>query len=273
MKIELEEIVEISPKLLLWNKIPDFMNEEMIIEFLKNDVLLLEYNTFEDITKINAYIIACILNLDQIFKNDTESKNMLNQARSLVEELQMVKETKKIIITSKSFPNIKKIFTKTGMEYFEVKNNKDTLFEFLKDIACPRGYENACRTNLRLHFRPNYYKVNIKTTDYTFKGYINDLSFSGMGIVLKQAEEFEKCKIGSFLNIRIDFRVSFLMIAKGMIVRKDKENNFIGVQMDILDKYMVDDDNAVVLKSIIDTWITKIVQSKHITLENKDFFN
>jgi len=272
MKIELEEIVEISPKLLLWNKLPDFLDESMIIEFLKNDVLMLEYSTIEEVTKINAYIIACILNLDQIFKNENENKNMLNMAKSLLEELNTVKETKKIIMTSRSYPNIKKIFKEEGLQYFELKGKKETLLEVLKDIACPRRSENACRTNLRLHFKPEYYKVAIKIPDNSFNGYINDLSFSGMGIVLERSEDFKKCKIGSFMNIKIDFKVSFLIIAKGMIIRKDKKRNLIGIQMDAQDKHMVDNDNAIMLKNIIDTWVAKIVQSRLITIENKGLF-
>jgi hypothetical protein len=271
MKIELEEIVEISPKILLCNKLPKCINEEDIINFLKNDVLFMEYKNIQNALKIDAYVIGLLLNIDEIATGKTEDKELLVQSRKLISEISELGSFKKFVITANPLPNIKKLFRSAKFEYFEYdKSNKHELLYLLKGLVCPNEKNVICRTNLRLHFRPEYYNVLIKLHDYEFNGFINDLSFSGMGIILDKYEDFKKCKIGSFLTIRIDFKVSFLQITKGMIVRKDKSKNLIGIQIDIQDKFMIDDSNASMLESIINTWITKIIQSKSVYKFNEN---
>ncbi|MCK4797515.1 MAG: PilZ domain-containing protein [Spirochaetes bacterium] len=275
MKIELEEIIEISPKLILWNKLPKLIDEEMIINFLKNDVLLLEYDSIENISKINAYLIAYVFNLDtMLFSMDNENQSVSSKAKEIIGKINSIGKYQKIAFTSHEFKEFKEMFFKAGIEYYQLKeNSRKEIFDIVKMFISPIHISKYCRTNLRLYFKPNFYKALLIYKDNSFKGHIKDLSLSGMGITIDNNDDFKNCDIGCFLTIRVDFGVSFLVIANGMIVRKDKKDGLIGINIDIRDKFMIDENNAVMLHNIINTWIIKLVQSNCININNKELFD
>jgi|GEM_PF-4363638 len=270
MLIELDEVVEIFPKLIIWNKLPEELDEEIIIKFLRNDFLILEYDINQIFKTKNKNIYAYVINLDDLlFDNDESYNDILKNAENILNQIYETDEYNFFIFSTHNFNEIKNLFLNAHIKYFEIQNkSKSNIMSILNKIVEPNFIYKFSRTNLRLFLRPYSYKVVIKHKDLIYKAFIKDLSLSSLGIIIDDDNDFKKINIGDFITIRIDFKVSFLVINNGVIVRKDKFNNEIGIKIDIMDKFMIDENNSILLENIINTWLTKIVQSKRLKKEN-----
>ena len=124
MRLELDEIVEIFPKLILWNKFPETLDEEIIIKFLKNDYFLLEFNLNEIIDKTNQNIFALIFNLDYIlYNNEASYEEILDKAEKLIQHILEIYKFKVYAFSSYNSHEIKNLFLKSHIKYFEIQDN------------------------------------------------------------------------------------------------------------------------------------------------------
>ncbi len=274
MKITLDEVVEISPKVVLINKFPDFIDEEMIINFLINNVLLIEFGTFEKIKGINKNILACLINLDgYLFGVDCLYNSILKKANEIILNIKSIEDFYVSAFTVHRFRKIKELFIKHGINYYiRSENSKDEMINIIKEAINPIYLKRHIRSSLRIGFMPQKYPVLIKYRENMIKGFIKDICLQGIGIEVLDVNDFKYLQIGSFISINIDFGVLHLNVLRGIIVRKDNYSRTIGIKMNIYDNYELDNENKLILENIIKTRITKVVKSNYLNIDNQEFF-
>ena len=270
MKMMLDETVNICPKILLCNKFPDVIDEDMIISFMKNDILILEHSIFKDIENIHP-IMAVVINLDgYLFNLDNLRIDIFKKVKDVIKEIKTINNPHKNVFSVHKFRKIIDMFNKESLKYHHRQDcAKDEMISIIKTIVRPICDKSNCRSSLRLNFKPHLFEVLVKKSkNVGFKGYLKDLSLTGIGIEIPD-DNFKECQSGSFLSLRIDFKVSFLKIDRAIVTRRDKKSNSIGVKIDITDKFEIDSTNIMILENIINTWITKAVESN---LFNAEYF-
>jgi hypothetical protein len=274
MKITLDEVVEISPKIVLINKFPDFIDEEMLINFLINNVLLVEFDSFEKIKGINKNILACLINLDgYLFNIDYLDQGILRKANEVIINIKSLIDFYVLAFTVHKFRKIKDMFLKQGIKYYiRVENDKDEMINIIKEAINPIYLKKHIRTSLRIGFIPQKYPILIKYRERIIKGFIKDLCLKWIGIEIEDTYDFKSLHIGSFISINIDFGVLHLNVLRGIIVRKDNYNRLIGIKMNIDDGYELDNQNKLILENIIKTRITKVVRSNCLNIDNHELF-
>lgn len=274
MKITLDEVVEISPKIVLINKFPDFIDDEMLINFLINNVLLVEFKTFEKIKGMNKNVLACLVNLDgYLFSVDCLDQDILRKANEVIVNIKSLVDFYVLAFTVHRFRKIKDMFLKQGIKYYiRMENSKDEMINIIKEAINPIYLKSHIRTSLRIGFMLQKYQVLIKYQEKSIKGFIMDLSLKGIGIEILDNNDYKYLQIGSFISINIDFGVLHLNILRGIIVRKDNYSRIIGVKMNIYDSYELDNQNKLILENIIKTRITKVVKSNCLNIDNHELF-
>lgn len=274
MKITLDEVVEISPKIVLINKFPDFIDDEMLINFLINNVLLVEFKSFEKIKGKNKNILACLINLDAyLFNIDYSDQDIFRKANEVMVNIKSLVDFYVLAFTVHRFRKIKEMFLKQGIKYYiRIENSKDEMINIIKEAINPIYLKRHIRTSLRIGFLHQKYSVLIKYQERTIKGFIKDLCLKGIGIEISDNNDYKYLQIGSFISINIDFGVLHLNVLRGIIVRKDNYNRLIGIKMNIDDSYELDNENKLILENIIRTRITKVIKSNYLNIDNHELF-
>ena len=274
MKIHLDENIEIFPKIVLINRFTDLIDNDMIINFLVNNILLLEFKSFDKIKNKKNNILGCLINLDEyLFNINTIHNNMLNKIEEVIKDIKSINDFYIAAFTIHKFNKIKDMFIKEGIKYFvRVENSKDEMINIIKELITPIDKEKCSRSSLRIGFMDYKYFASIKDREDVYNGYIVDLSLNGVGIEIISEDHFKHLQIGNFISVNIDFGVLNLKILRGIIVRKDNKKRHIGIKFDITDKYEIDDENRIILDGIIRTWIIKLIHSNSMNISNRELF-
>ena len=274
MQLHLEENIYICPKIVLINKFTDLIDENMIINFLINNILLLEFKSFNKIKNKKNNILGCLINLDEyIFNIDTLHNSMLDKINDVIDSIKSIKDFYIAAFTIHKFNKIREMFINEGIKYFvRMENSKDEMVNIIKESITPFNKEKCSRSSLRIGFMDYKYFASIKYKEKICNGYIIDLSLKGAGIEIINVDNFKYLQIGSFVSIDIDFGVLFFNILRGIIVRKDSKNKIIGIKFNVTDKFEIDDENKIILDSIIRTWIIKALRSKSMNISSKELF-
>jgi hypothetical protein len=274
MKIQLDEDIHISPKIVLINRFTDLIDENMIINFLINNILLLEFRSFDKIKNKQDNIIGCLVNLDEyLFNINNLNNNILNKINEVIKNIKSLKDFYIATFTIYNVNKIKEKFINEGIKYFvRIKNTKDEMVNIIKESLTSVDKEKCNRSSLRIGFMKHQYSVVIKFRENIYRGYIKDLSLKGLGVEIVNKGDFKQLQIGSFVSANIDFGVLYFNIQSGVIVRKDNNTQCIGIKFDITDKYELDDENRTILDSIIRTWLIKAIRSKTMNISNKELF-
>jgi len=271
MKFLLDEEIEIFPKIIFWFAKPKEITVEILLKFLRKDILFLEskcnfltlYNNFSECRKIGL-----IINLDELIDIDGATptriieflNNIINPIKCDIDQL-------KIIIHSKRKDEaLLRFFDDNNIIFFSndvvFKTNK--VDHFLDQMLNSVFDFSTQRTSLRLGFKNTTYSTEIIYNNKNYNGIIKDISLKGAGLVLDYEVDYNNIHIGDFVTLNIDFKVLFFKILKGIVIRKNQHENLLGIKIDLDDPYMIDNENMIILNRIIDSWITKLLSKEDI---------
>jgi len=271
MKLILQDEIEISPKLILWAGMPDIIDDDVIIKYLKSDILITNYHgKLSNVNNIKHQTIALFYNLDSaVTANVSEEDELIPFIKEIIREFQNITQIGVFVQTSRSHTDeIQTLFKEASINYQYFENfmlNPAQCLSIVQNVIAPMYASKSIRTSLRLNFLTSNYTVNLKTEKGDVSGYISDISLSGLGIQVDNEADMDKFYVGQMLCINVDFKVIHLNIAQGLVMRLGPDNTFFGVKINPGDEIMIDTKNSQILGSIIDSYLEKIVRNNALS--------
>jgi hypothetical protein len=275
MKIVLQDEIEIYPKLILWAGMPDVIDDDTVIKYLKSDILITDYpGDLSNIKHVSHQMIAFFYNLDSAVTGRlTEERYLMPIIDDVIADLKKVDHAAVFVQSSRYHDDeVEARFLENKINYQYLENfmlNPGQCMSIIQDVIAPMYASKSVRTSLRLRFLETGYKVTMMTDKGEITGSLNDISLSGMGIYVDDESDMDKFFIGQMIRIIIDFKVIHLDITQGLIMRMGPELTFLGIKVNPGDEVMIDTKNSQILGSIIDSHLEKIVRSR--VLDWSDF--
>jgi len=267
MKLILQDEIEVSPKLILWAGMPDIIDNDVIIKYLKSDILITKYpGKLSDVNNVNHQTIALFYNLDAaVTTNVSEEDELIPFIKGIIQEFKNIDQVGVFVQSSRSHSDeIEALFAENSVNYQYLENymiNPRQCLSLIQNVIAPMYASKSIRTSLRLNFLTSNYTVSLKTEKGEVSGHISDISLSGLGIIVDNQSDMDKFYVGQMLFISIDFKVIHLNISQGLIMRLGPESTFFGVKINPGDELMIDTKNSQILGSIIDSYLEKIVRN------------
>jgi len=266
------EIVS-SPNTIYWVQMPVSVGEPEKIELLKRDVLVVDCTyDLSNITllkeKKDTYC-AFFFNLDDIIKNSINKYDSIySLSVNLAQFISRISIEKSIVHTNIIDEKLAEIYRNEGLFYLE-KNfrDKSTAVSTVNNLIKPLFVYNnhVPRPSLRIVLYPEIlYKVDIfinksSTETKIIQGYLKDLSFNGMGIIINDPEEICYLQLKSVVQLRINAIKSILKIPIAGITRIDFDKKEIGINYDISNSQMVREETSNYLIKLIYNWMNEII--------------
>jgi hypothetical protein len=265
--------VLLSPNTIYWVQAPTTIGEIEKIDLLKKDVFIVDcrYN-LNNISKLKEKkdeSSAFFFNIDAIIKKSyLKIESATSVYRDLAQFISNVCREKSIVHTNIIDEKISSIFREQGLFYLE-KNfyDRTTAVSTVSNLIKPLFVFNnrVPRPHLRIRLYPEIkYKVefvdkNVLTESKPIQGILKDLSLNGMGIVLNDKENIKKLKLKNIIQIKINAINSILKIPMAYITRIDIENGEFGINYDINNNQMVNEDSSNYILKMIYNWMKEII--------------
>jgi len=252
-----------SPLILNWIKMPSIICENEIIELFKRDLLII--NTEFDPEYIRRLIelknryIGFLYNIEDIiniYPPHYDILSILNNINFLIKDTLPFKTA---IHIKSGNPFIKNFFTNKNTMILP-NINLSTLLSlkssmFFENSRTPRAF-------LRLNFYP--FDLNeVIITNQTrvspeIKAYLKDMSLNGMAFQLKDKKDLSYFKLRDLVNIKFltSFNNNEIYLA---ITTRIDDNNIIGINYNINDRNMINQDFARTLSKIMYNWIKEVI--------------
>ncbi|MCG8572045.1 MAG: PilZ domain-containing protein [Spirochaetes bacterium] len=276
--------IKITPKTLFWIETPVPIYDEEKIEFLKNDILILESSLnlekaspFKKNDKLDSFFL---FNLDGIIhKNNIKDKDILHASTKISDLINQNIYKESIVHTNMINNQLAHFFKNQKIHYLE-KNLSDhkSAIHVAQDIIKYFFHNTGVhhRTSIRLNFYPDNEinaKIIFSNEDAPYLGYLKDLSLDGLGIYMP-FEETINLRLGELIKIELYSHKPFLTIKKGLITRIDKKTKEVGISFNLNDKKMINEDQADYITSMIYNWLKEYLKTyKEINVELNEQLN
>jgi hypothetical protein len=274
MKIVLQDEIEIHPKLILWAGMPEVIDNDTVIKYLKSDILITEYDgPLTEMGHVSKQLIAFFYNLDNSVTDKLqEERYLVPVIKEIIKELLKIEHSGVFIQSSRYHDDeIEALFTENKLTYQYLDNfmiNPNQCLSIIQNVIAPMYASKSIRTSLRLKFLQTSYKATLISSKGETSGELVDISLSGMGIRIDKEAEMDKFFIGDMVRIIIDFKVIHLEITQGLVMRIGPEPTFVGFKINTSDEIMIDTRNSQILNSIIDSYLEKIVRGRMLDWHN-----
>jgi hypothetical protein len=272
MNIILDQEIDFKSKLVLWTGMPGAVSREILCAMFQRDILILDSPAdFNKIAQCGVQVAALMVNLDELFsKSEFEETEFIEFTMQIVEKISSINNIIKVFHALNFPADLAARLSDKGVQCRVTGQllANDTIEQEVLNLLKPLYVTNSSRTSLRLTFKNEGYPVELKVNSSPHSGFLKDLSSAGAGLVMKESSDLVNLRIGDFVQITIDFHVTYLDISRCIVIRKDLQHGLVGVKFDIDDPFMIDPDNRSILTSIISTWINKLISSGTITLDS-----
>lgn len=252
-----------SPLVLNWIKMPSIISEIDIIELFKRDLLIINTEFTPDYIKklieLKSRYIGFLYNIDDVINSyppEYDILSILNNIYSLIKEclpFKTVIYTKSNNSFIKNFFANKNILVLSGISLSNILSLKKSMF--FENSRTPRAF-------LRLNFYPfELYQVQlINQTRVTPEiiGYLKDMSLNGMAFQLKDKRDLNYFKLRDLINVKFINHFNNNEIYLALTTRID-DNNIIGINYNINDKNMINQDFAREISKMMYNWIKEVI--------------
>lgn len=270
------EKITFTPRKIFWFEMPSIITNEIKIELLKKDILLINCNgEIEYIKKIinekNEYTVY-IFNLDKILlKNNDKIKincAIIRKVISLIEENAYQIYKNSFVYTKSKDCEVDFYCNKAQIRHVtnNIFNNKKNLLSDMSLYICPifKNFKEHNREFLRLTFFPyilfeiEFPGLKLKNSD-TIKGYLKNLSFNGMEIILFNENVLSFFKIDDKFQLKIFFTEGIVLINEAKVIRKLSKERMISINYDINNKDIINDKDSNILTELIVRYIKEYI--------------
>lgn len=272
--------IAFSPRKIYWFGMPSTVTNDIKLELLKKDILIIncsgKLKNIQHIIKTKRKHTVYIFNIDGIvLENEDIKKNKCILVRKVIEKIGDHVPEKSFVYTKTKDCKIDFYCNKAQIKHkindiFENKANiVSNIILYIFPIFKKREEQN--RNFLRLVFFPYIlYEIEfpkIKSKDSrTIKGYLKDLSFNGISIILFKNNELSFFNIGSKIQINLIFdNDKKISINDAIIIRKYPKKKLLCLSFDINDRKIINKKNSDELNEII----FKYIKNFYINMEDQ----
>ncbi len=270
------EKITFSPRKIYWFEMPSSITSDIKIELLKKDILLIDcIGEIENIQKIinekNEYTLY-IFNLDKIIlKNKDKIKikcTIIRKIISLIEDSLYKIYKNSFVYTKSEDCEIDFYCNKAQIKHVtkDIFNNKKNILSniYLYILPIFKNLKEQNREFLRLTFFPyilfeiEFPELKLKDSN-PIKGYLKNLSFNGIAIILFNDNELTFFNTGTKIQLKIFFPEGKILINNVIIIRKLPEERMISINYDINNKIMISNENSNKLTELIFKYIKSYI--------------
>ncbi|MCG8571404.1 MAG: hypothetical protein MJB14_14815 [Spirochaetes bacterium] len=269
--------IQVSPKIIYWVEMPTTIGEEEIIELLKRDVLVVNYNLslnpLQDLQNHLTNKTGFFYNFDKILNiQRLKGEKEADFINNFIPFIKSFAPEKSLLHTSMINEKLGQAIKSLGIPYIE-KNLDDkkiaitTVLNMIHPFFAIKG--RVERSSLRLNLYPLKHKVNIyniETKLPLMKATLKDVSLTGIGLVILDKNQMNFFKVKDLIKVEVMMRPNYFNINVGLVTRVDVKKQEIGINFDITNSKMVSTIDADVLSKIIYRWIKEII-AEHKKLE------
>jgi len=252
-----------SPLILNWIKMPSIISETEIIELFKRDLLILntefEPEYISKLIELKSRYIGFLYNIEDIIETYPANYDILSVLNSVYSLIKNSLPFKTFIYTKssnnfiKNFFNNKSIPVLGGINLSNILSLKSSMF--FENSRTPRAF-------LRLNFYPfQLYQVeliNQTRVSPEIKAYLKDMSLNGMAFQLKDKKDLNYFKLRDIVTVKFIDCFNNNEINLALTTRID-DNNIIGINYNINDKNMINQDFARDISKLMYNWIKEVI--------------
>ena len=265
--------IAFSPRKIFWFGIPSIITNDIKTELLKKDILLISNNeklkNIKNTIKVKRDHTIYIFDIDRIiFENKVIKKNKCKMIREIIEMIEDYVPEKSFIYTKTKDCKIDFYCNKAKIRHkiSNIFTNKENILSDIILYILPifKNEKKQHRDFLRLVFFPYIlYEIELipKSNDSTtIKGYLKDLSYNGISIILFDDNIFSLFDIGSKINLKIFFPDNKkIKINDATVIRKLPMEKLVCLNYDISNKETITKENFKKLSDIIFQYINNFI--------------
>jgi hypothetical protein len=262
-----------TPKFLYWFGNSELLNDDVKIEFLKNDFFIKNYvsniDELANLVKSNNEFNFYIFDLDKlIIRNNRDFRFDITLVVKLIKLLKEHELIKYLIFTKITDDEITGLFRANGIKLTNDKNFIDKANfadkalsvikpHFLNQIRLFRAYIRLTLYPQRMH------RIEINTINGTLitEGYLKDISLNGIGIILFDEKSFSQFNINDKVEIKIFMPRKIIHVKESSIARLESKELLLGLNFDLNDNKVIRKSHSTYLTSIIYDWIKVVLNN------------
>jgi len=270
LQYENGEII-ISPKIIYWIEIPSVIGNQEKFDLLKNDIFVIEYDgdveKLPGLVKSKSKYSGYFYNLENMIKkNNIHEDDIISFSLNIATFINGFMPDKSLVHTSMILEDVAKVFHSNTISYIETNlTNKKSAYSLITKMLFAFFSENerSQRAAIRLILSSMKYKVEIfdvriKRSEIIY-AYIKDISLNGICIILKNKDDLVHFKLKDIVQVKVYLSQSILKIDACFVTRINSNNNEIGINFNINDVNMINEENSIILTSLVYNWLRGII--------------